>query len=81
MHRHSQESEKSPDTKPAESFHGKKGAARRQWPSSEVEGRTPQEGTEPEARELGAGVERSLSGGWQGTCPKDRSVLGPLDAR
>ncbi|KAF0884723.1 SPT33 protein, partial [Crocuta crocuta] len=37
VYRHSQESEKSPDTKPAESFHGKKGAAKRQWPSSEVE--------------------------------------------
>ncbi|XP_026932290.1 spermatogenesis-associated protein 33 [Acinonyx jubatus] len=35
--RHSQESEKPPDTKPAESLHGKRGAAKRQWPSSEVE--------------------------------------------
>ncbi|XP_007125564.3 spermatogenesis-associated protein 33 [Physeter macrocephalus] len=35
--RPSQESEKPPDTKPAESFHEKKGAAKRQWPSSEVE--------------------------------------------
>ncbi|XP_030154767.1 spermatogenesis-associated protein 33 isoform X1 [Lynx canadensis] len=33
--RHSQESEKPPDTKPAESLHGKRGAAKRQWPSSE----------------------------------------------
>ncbi|KAJ8785976.1 hypothetical protein J1605_006936 [Eschrichtius robustus] len=38
--RPSQESEKPPDTKPAESFHEKKGAAKRQWPSSEVEGLT-----------------------------------------
>ncbi|KAB0405026.1 hypothetical protein E2I00_013558, partial [Balaenoptera physalus] len=35
--RPSQESEKPPDTKPAESCHEKKGAAKRQWPSSEVE--------------------------------------------
>ncbi|XP_007172584.2 spermatogenesis-associated protein 33 [Balaenoptera acutorostrata] len=35
--RPSQESEKPPDTKPAESFREKKGAAKRQWPSSEVE--------------------------------------------
>ncbi|XP_061029666.1 LOW QUALITY PROTEIN: spermatogenesis-associated protein 33 [Eubalaena glacialis] len=35
--RPSQESEEPPDTKPAESFHEKKGAAKRQWPSSEVE--------------------------------------------
>ncbi|VFV36131.1 Hypothetical predicted protein [Lynx pardinus] len=33
--RHSQESEKPPDTKPAESLHVKRGAAKRQWPSSE----------------------------------------------
>ncbi|XP_049478757.1 spermatogenesis-associated protein 33 isoform X2 [Panthera uncia] len=36
--RHSQESEKPPDAKPAESLHGKRGAAKRQWASSEVEG-------------------------------------------
>nr|XP_033700612.1 spermatogenesis-associated protein 33 [Tursiops truncatus] len=35
--RPSQESEKPLDTKPAESFHEKKGAAKRQWPSSEAE--------------------------------------------
>nr|XP_058899810.1 spermatogenesis-associated protein 33 [Kogia breviceps] len=37
LDRPTQESEKPPDTKPAESFHEKKGAAKRQWPSSEVE--------------------------------------------
>lgn len=40
MDRPSQESKKPPDTKPEESFHGEKGAAKRQWPSSEVGGRT-----------------------------------------
>ncbi|XP_059759762.1 spermatogenesis-associated protein 33 [Balaenoptera ricei] len=38
--RPSQESEKPADTKPAESFREKKGAAKRQWPSPEVERRT-----------------------------------------
>nr|XP_012417101.1 PREDICTED: cyclin-dependent kinase 10 isoform X1 [Odobenus rosmarus divergens] len=38
MDRRSQETERPPDTKAAESFQGKKGAAKRQWPpSSEVE--------------------------------------------
>ncbi|XP_059939827.1 spermatogenesis-associated protein 33 isoform X2 [Mesoplodon densirostris] len=35
--RPSQESEEPLDTEPAESFHEKKGAAKWQWPSSEVE--------------------------------------------
>ncbi|XP_052512142.1 spermatogenesis-associated protein 33 [Budorcas taxicolor] len=34
--RPSQESKKPPDTKTEESFQGEKGAAKRQWPSSEV---------------------------------------------
>ncbi|XP_025716311.1 spermatogenesis-associated protein 33 [Callorhinus ursinus] len=38
MDRRSRETERPPDTKAAESFQGKKGAAKRQWPpSSEVE--------------------------------------------
>lgn len=36
----SRESKKPSDTKPAESFREEKGAAKRQWPSSEVGGRT-----------------------------------------
>lgn len=41
MDRRSQETQKPPDTKPAQSFQGKKGAAKRQRPSSsEVGGRT-----------------------------------------
>ncbi|XP_057569503.1 spermatogenesis-associated protein 33 isoform X1 [Hippopotamus amphibius kiboko] len=38
--RASQASEKTPDIQPAESLQEKKEAAERQWPSSEVEGRT-----------------------------------------
>ena len=38
--RPSQESKKPPDTKLAESFREEKGAAKRQWPSSEWGGRT-----------------------------------------
>ncbi|XP_034528591.1 spermatogenesis-associated protein 33 [Ailuropoda melanoleuca] len=42
MDRRSQETQKPPDTKPAQSFQGKKGAAKRQRPSSSEVGENPE---------------------------------------
>lgn len=47
MDRHSQDSEKPLDTKPAEGFSWKKGAAKQQWRSPEFEGRAHPEGDSP----------------------------------
>lgn len=57
MDRRSQETESPPDTKAAESCQGKKGAAKRQWPSSsEVEGRTCPGPDGTRGQEFGGGI-------------------------